>query len=64
MPELTMRSIALITGGSGGIGLACARAFACAREPFDVVIQYNQHAAKAGELVKEIQQTRKVLSAW
>lgn len=44
-----MRRIALITGGSRGIGAACVRAFA--KEGYAVVFLYNRSAEKAQILV-------------
>lgn len=43
-----MRKIALITGGSRGIGAACVRAFA--KDGYSVVFLYKSSADKAGEL--------------
>ena len=42
----------LITGGSRGIGAACARKFAA--EGYRVAINYNQCAEKAGELAAKL----------
>lgn len=43
----------LVTGASGGIGKAIA--LACAREGYEIVAHYNNGAAKAEELKKEIE---------
>ncbi len=47
-----MRKIALITGGSRGIGAACVRAFA--EDGYAVVFLYNRSADKAETLVQEL----------
>jgi 3-oxoacyl-[acyl-carrier protein] reductase len=48
----TERSVALVTGGSKGIGKACALAFAQAG--VSVVVNYNRSAAAAEEVVKAV----------
>lgn len=47
-----MRKIALITGGSRGIGAACVHAFA--EEGYAVVFLYNRSADKADQLVQSL----------
>lgn len=47
-----MRKIALITGGSRGIGAACVRAFA--EDGYSVVFLYNRSADKADALVQSL----------
>lgn len=47
-----MRKIALITGGSRGIGAACVRAFA--EDGYSVVFLYNRSTEKAGQLVQTL----------
>ena len=47
-----MRKIALITGGSRGIGAACVRAFA--EDGYAVVFLYNRSEEKAQVLVKSL----------
>ena len=47
-----MRKIALITGGSRGIGAACVRAFA--RDGYVVVLLYNRSVEKAQALVQAL----------
>ena len=47
-----MRKIALITGGSRGIGAACVRAFA--EDGYAVAFLYNQSSSKAEALVRSL----------
>src|SRR5436305_14919507 len=46
------RKRVLVTGGAGGIGSACVRAFAA--EGADVVIHYNTSRERAEELASEV----------
>ena len=45
--------VALVTGGSRGIGRACAQALA--RDGWSVAIQYRSQSAAADALAKELQ---------
>jgi len=56
-----MRKIALITGGSRGIGAACVRAFAEAG--YAVVFLYNRSAGKADALVQALRGEGRDVSA-
>lgn len=49
-------SVALVTGGSGGIGRACVRSLAVERG-YEVAIHYHSDAESAGELVDELEST-------
>ena len=49
-----MRKIALITGGSRGIGAACVRAFA--RAGYAVVFLYNRSVDAANEMVRSLRE--------
>src|SRR3989442_13247962 len=51
---LTRRPVALITGGSRGIGAATATALA--KRGYDIVITYRNKATRANEVVAEITQ--------
>ena len=57
-----MRKIALITGGSRGIGAACVRAFAA--DGYAVAFLYNRSAEKAQALVKTLRAEGRDVSAW
>ena len=56
-----MRKIALITGGSRGIGAACVRAFA--EHGYAVVFLYNNSRAKAEALVQSLRSEGKDVAA-
>ena len=47
-----MRKTVIITGGSGGIGSACARAFH--KKEYNVVVGYSRSEDKAKALIGEI----------
>lgn len=55
MSENERRPVALVTGGSRGIGAATARALA--EHGFDVALTYRDKAARAGEVVAEIERS-------
>lgn len=57
-----MRRIALITGGSRGIGAACVRAFA--RAGYAVVFLYNRSADAANELVHVLREEGRDVAAY
>lgn len=57
-----MRKIALITGGSRGIGAACVRAFA--ENGYAVVFLYNRSAEKADALVRSLRAEGRDVSAY
>lgn len=57
-----MRKIALITGGSRGIGAACVRAFA--DDGYAVVFLYNNSREKAEALVQQLRAEGRDVSAW
>ncbi|HEY3321194.1 MAG TPA: SDR family oxidoreductase [Planctomycetota bacterium] len=57
------RPIAIITGASGGIGQACARALASAQAPFNVALQYAKNPAAAEALAAEICGLRRAKAA-
>lgn len=57
-----MRKIALITGGSRGIGAACVRAFA--EDGYSVVFLYNRSADKAEALVQTLRSEGRDVSAY
>ena len=57
-----MRKIALITGGSRGIGAACVRAFA--DDGYAVVFLYNNSREKAEALVQQLRTEGRDVSAW
>ena len=57
-----MRKIALITGGSRGIGAACVRAFA--EDGYSVVFLYNRSADKSESLVKALRSDGRDVSAY
>lgn len=57
-----MRKIALITGGSRGIGAACVRAFA--EDGYAVVFLYNKSADKANALVHTLRSEGRDVSAY
>lgn len=57
-----MRKIALITGGSRGIGAACVRAFA--EEGYVVAFLYNNSRDKAEALVQNLRAEGWDVSAW
>ncbi|MGP8154313.1 MAG: SDR family NAD(P)-dependent oxidoreductase [Smithella sp.] len=46
--------VALVTGGTTGIGAACCRALAA--EGFYVVIHFNKSAGQAQQLLEEIKE--------
>ncbi len=57
-----MRKIALITGGSRGIGAACVRAFA--EDGYAVVFLYNKSADKAETLVQLLRSEGRDVAAY
>lgn len=57
-----MRKIALITGGSRGIGAACVRAFA--EDGYAVVFLYNRSADKTEALVQTLRSEGRDVSAY
>lgn len=57
-----MRKIALITGGSRGIGAACVRAFA--KDGYSVVFLYNRSADKAKALVQALRSEERDVAAY
>lgn len=57
-----MRKIALITGGSRGIGAACVRAFA--EDGYAVVFLYNKRADKAEALVHSLRTEGRDVTAY
>ena len=57
-----MRKIALITGGSRGIGAACVRAFA--EDGYAVVFLYNKSADKAEMLVQQLRSEGRDVAAY
>ena len=57
-----MRKIALITGGSRGIGAACVRAFA--EDGYAVAFLYNRSEAKAQSLVQTLRADGRDVSAY
>lgn len=57
-----MRKIALITGGSRGIGAACVRTFA--ENGYAVVFLYNRSADKAEALVQSLRNEGRDVSAY
>ena len=57
-----MRKIALITGGSRGIGAACVRAFA--EDGYAVAFLYNRSEAKAQSLVRTLRADGRDVSAY
>ena len=57
-----MRKIALITGGSRGIGAACVRAFA--EDGYAVVFLYNKSADKADALVQQLRSEGRDVAAY
>lgn len=57
-----MRRIALITGGSRGIGAACVRAFA--EDGYAVVFLYNRSAQQADTLVQSLRSEGRDVSAY
>ena len=57
-----MRKIALITGGSRGIGAACVRAFA--EDGYAVVFLYNKSADKAETLVQQLRSEGRDVAAY
>ena len=57
-----MRKIALITGGSRGIGAACVRAFA--EDGYAVAFLYNNSRDKAEALVQNLRAEGRDVSAW
>ena len=57
-----MRKIALITGGSRGIGAACVRAFA--KDGYAVAFLYNNSRDKAEALVQNLRAEGWDVSAW
>lgn len=54
--------IALITGGSSGLGSSIAKTFSCAGAT--VIITYNKHKTKALELVRRLKQSGKKAEAF
>ena len=56
-----MRKIALITGGSRGIGAACVRAFA--EDGYAVAFLYNHSEAKAQSFVQTLRADGREASA-
>ncbi len=57
-----MRKIALITGGSRGIGAACVRAFA--EDGYSVVFLYNRSAERADALVQTLRSEGRDVAAY
>ena len=57
-----MRRIALISGGSRGIGAACVRAFA--QDGYAVVFLYNRSAGKAEALVQALRSEGRDVTAY
>lgn len=57
-----MRKIALITGGSRGIGAACVRAFA--EDGYSVVFLYNRSEEKAQSLVRTLRAEGRDVAAY
>lgn len=57
-----MRKIALITGGSRGIGAACVRAFA--EDGYSVVFLYNRSEEQANDLVKTLRSEGRDVAAY
>ena len=57
-----MRKIALITGGSRGIGAACVRAFA--EDGYSVVFLYNRSEEKAQSLVQSLRAEGRDVAAY
>ena len=57
-----MRKIALITGGSRGIGAACVRAFA--EDGYSVAFLYNNSREKAEALVQQLRAEGRDVSAY
>ena len=57
-----MRRIALISGGSRGIGAACVRAFA--QDGYAVVFLYNRSAGKAETLVQALRSEGRDVTAY
>ena len=57
-----MRKIALITGGSRGIGAACVRAFA--EEGYSVVFLYNRSEEKAQSIVQSLRAEGRDVAAY
>ena len=57
-----MRKIALITGGSRGIGAACVRAFA--EDGYSVVFLYNRSAERAKALVDTLRAEGRDVAAY
>lgn len=57
-----MRKIALITGGSRGIGAACVRAFA--EDGYAVVFLYNRSTDKAAALVQSLRSEGRDVAAF
>lgn len=57
-----MRRIALITGGSRGIGAACVRAFA--QDGYSVVFLYNRSADRAETLAKTLRSEGRDVAAY
>jgi 3-oxoacyl-[acyl-carrier protein] reductase len=51
------RPVALVTGASGGVGAACAVALSRAVSPCDVVLQYQNNAAKAEAVAETCRQS-------